>query len=105
MEGNKMKDVKEVEFDSTQEMAGWLKISRTALWDHCRKGLIPYFKIGGAVRFDRAAVWEALVERQKAMMESKAAERKVPIAKDEPKVKRGCGRPRKEGGETNLLGS
>ena len=48
---------------SLQEVADWLDVSRTTLYEMVRRGRIPGIKIGGAWRFKREEVDKWLTEK------------------------------------------
>ena len=54
----------EIDLMTEQELASHLKICRRQLYNWCVAGLIPYFKLGKAVRF-RVADVAAAIERMR----------------------------------------
>ncbi len=47
-----------------QEVATWLKMSRVWVYKQAEKGLLPFHRVGEAIRFDRGEIRTYLDERR-----------------------------------------
>ena len=47
-----------------QEVATWLKMSRVWVYKHAEKGLLPFHRVGEAIRFDPEEIREYLASRR-----------------------------------------
>ena len=47
-----------------QELANWLKMSRIWVYKQAEKGLLPFHRVGDAIRFDPEEIREYLTSRK-----------------------------------------
>jgi excisionase family DNA binding protein len=63
-----------------QEVATWLKMSRAWVYKQAEKGLLPFLRVGEAIRFDPEEIREYLTSR-------KGLKRGIPLVMQQEAVK------------------
>jgi excisionase family DNA binding protein len=53
---------KNEDYLTAKEVSRLLKVSLPTLWDYCKRGFIPSYRIGGSVRFKRSEL-EAIINK------------------------------------------
>jgi len=55
----------DADFITEDELIGWLKISRGTAINHRKAGLLPFVRLGHAIRYHVPTVRESLLRRQR----------------------------------------
>ena len=59
---SKIQEIQNLVFLTPKQAAIYLQLSPKTIWSHTRRGLLPYFRIGGLIRYRRHALDEALIK-------------------------------------------
>ena len=61
-DSSEIQGIQNLVFLTPKQAAIYLQLSSKTIWSHTRRGLLPYFRIGGLIRYRRQALDEALTK-------------------------------------------